>query len=405
MDDSMALDLYIGSLIGLAVGDAVGTTLEFCEPGSFTPVVDMEGGGPWQLQAGQWTDDTSMALCMAQSLIAVGGFNPKDQMDRYVKWYKEGYFSSTGRCFDIGGATQDALGKYMDTGRSFSGSREEWTAGNGSIMRLAPVALYFAGDAAAATEYCGKSSMTTHGVQACVDACRLLGALIVGAVQKIDKEELLSPFFHPIRDYWEKKPLSPHIAAITAGSYKEKQPPTIKGSGYVVDSLEAALWAFYKSSSFKEGLLLAVNLGDDADTTGAVYGQLAGAFYGFENIPAEWKEKISKHDVIRNLAQKLYDQPYSVRLWKKEHEIVVLHDQVVVGAEQSYHLYLHSEEELDYTLVFEILDADGRVIRTRSKKTVYGNIYHMTYWLEQIEKMYPEVKNSIDQLREKAGWE
>ena len=307
---------YIGSLVGLAVGDALGTTLEFKTPGTFLPITDIIGGGPFGLKSGQWTDDTSMALCLAESLIECHGFHPQDQMDRYVKWYRHGYLSSTGICFDIGNTTEDALEKYIMTGQPFCGNDDAHSAGNGSIMRLAPVPLYYANDARLAMKYCGESSMTTHGTKECVDACKFLGALIIGAVRGVDKEKLLMPCYHPITDYWDTEKLSPAIQQIAAGSYKSKQPPEIKGTGYVVDSLEAALWAFYHSDTFEQGALLAVNLGDDADTTGAVYGQLAGAFYGIDKIPKRWRDILSHYSVIEELAKKIYIQSALVKAAK-----------------------------------------------------------------------------------------
>ncbi len=151
------------------------------------------------------------------------------------------------------------------------------SAGNGSLMRLAPVPLFFVEQPAEAIERSGESSRTTHGAQTAVDACRYFGGLIVGVVQGVAKEELLSDRFAPVQEYWRKNKLVGEIDEIAAGSFKERKPPEIEGSGYVVKCLEAALWAFYNSNSFREGCLLAINLGDDADTTGAVYGQLAGA--------------------------------------------------------------------------------------------------------------------------------
>src|ERR1035437_5610419 len=124
---------YRGCFLGLAVGDAVGTTLEFKRPGSFKPIKDMTGGGPFGLKPGQWTDDTSMALCLAESLIEKKGFDPADQMRRYVRWWKEGHFSCTGRCFDIGNATRTALSRFVETGEALSGSTDPKSAGNGSI--------------------------------------------------------------------------------------------------------------------------------------------------------------------------------------------------------------------------------------------------------------------------------
>ena len=294
-----------GCLLGLAVADAVGTTLEFKPPGSFLPITDMVGGGPFNLLPGQWTDDTSMALCLAVSLVEKG-FDLDDQMQRYVRWYQEGYMSSNGRCFDIGNTVRQALHQYQQTGNPIAGSTHPHSAGNGSIMRLAPVPIYYHRQPTAAITRAGESSRTTHGATAAVDACRYFSALILGALQGLDKDILLAPFYTPQPDYWQKQPLMADIAAVANGSFKEKQPPDIKGSGYVVHSLEAALWAFYHSDTFREGCLLAANLGDDADTTAAVFGQLAGAYYGEAGIPQQWRAQVTGHDDIVRLAAQLH---------------------------------------------------------------------------------------------------
>jgi len=308
---SHRLAIYRGALLGLAAGDALGTTLEFKTPGSFTPIEDIVGGGPFGLKAGQWTDDTSMALCLAESLVERRGFDPVDQLARYVRWFREGHLSSTGVCFDIGSTTRSALVRFERTHEPYCGSADPSTAGNGSIMRLAPVPLFFAARPREAVERSGQSSRTTHGAEEAVDACRYLGALLVGAVNGASKEELLAEPFEPVERLWSEAPLTPRIASIAAGSFKRRNPPEIRGTGYVVDSLEAALWAFCRSDSFREGALLAVNLGNDADTTGAVYGQLAGAFYGESGIPAEWREKLAMRAVIESLADRLYTLAWS----------------------------------------------------------------------------------------------
>lgn len=293
---------YDGSLLGLAVGDALGTTLEFKAPGTFTPITDIVGGGPFHLEPGQWTDDTSMALCLADSLIQKQDFDPVDQLERYVRWYREGYLSSIGDCFDTGNTTRAALHRFEGTREPYCGSTNPHAAGNGSIMRLAPVPLFFASNPAEAIEKSGDSSRTTHGAAACVDACRYMGGLIVGAVNGVDKDTLLSKLYSPAPEYWQANPLCPAIHDIASGSFKDKNPPSIRGSSYVVESLEAALWAFYKAKNFREGALLAVNLGNDADTTGAVYGQIAGAYYGYSGIPEHWRSIITKADFILGLA-------------------------------------------------------------------------------------------------------
>ena len=292
-------------MLGLATGDAIGTTLEFSPPGSFEPIEDMVGGGPFGLEPGQWTDDTSMAMCLAESLVEKGGFDAEDQMQRYVRWYRKGYLSSTGKCFDIGYTVSGALRRFESDSDPFSGSTDPSSGGNGSLMRLAPVALAFASDPEQALHKAGESSRTTHGAPEPIDACRYYAGLIVGACQGCSKNELLSSYFSPVDAHWQRDELSPKISQVAAGSFKKKQPPEIIGGGYVVHALEAVLWAFWNTENFKEGVLRAVNLGDDADTTGAIYGQLAGAFYGVEEIPKGWREQLVMSERIIELSDQL----------------------------------------------------------------------------------------------------
>ncbi len=299
---------YEGSLLGLAAGDALGTTLEFKAPGTFDPLTGIVGGGPFQLPKGAWTDDTSMALCLAESLAACNGFDAADQMERYIRWWREGHLSSTGFCFDIGSTTSQALMSFIRTEDPFSGSTSPRAAGNGSLMRLAPVPLFFAADPEKAVAMSGESSRTTHGARTCVDACRYYGGLIVGALAGASKEELLAPRYAPAPGLWAREPLCPEVDAVAAGSFLRKEPPQIVGSGYVVQSLEAALWAFSRSTDFRGACLRAANLGYDADTTAAICGQLAGAYYGVEDIPAEWRECLVQESLIRGLADRLCEQ-------------------------------------------------------------------------------------------------
>ncbi|HXH20980.1 MAG TPA: ADP-ribosylglycohydrolase family protein [Dehalococcoidia bacterium] len=297
---------YTGSLLGLAVGDALGTTLEFRAPGTFEPIGGIVGGGPFRLAPGQWTDDTSMALCLAESL-AECGFDPLDQMRRYVRWWREGYLSATGTCFDIGNTTRAALSHFERTGEPIAGPTDERSAGNGSLMRLAPVALYFHPDSDRVAHFCGESSRTTHGALEAVDACRLYGVMIAAALDGRSKDDLL----RLAESVAERLRLSQAVREVAGGSFRRKAPPEIRGSGYVVDSLEAVLWAFFSTDSFEEGALKAVNLGDDADTTGAIFGQLAGAFYGQSGIPAAWLEVLAMRPYIEELAERLMRGPGS----------------------------------------------------------------------------------------------
>jgi ADP-ribosylglycohydrolase len=300
-----ATDRYRGAILGLAAGDALGTALEFARRGTFEQITDMVGGGPFNLRPGEWTDDTSMALCLAESLIACQGFDPVDQLTRYVSWKREGHLSSTGRCFDIGNTVGAALARFERSGEAFPGSVDVFSAGNGSIMRLAPVPLFYASDPETAIARAADSSRTTHGAREAVDACRYLAGLIVGAVQGRSKDELLEPLFAPVPGLWEREPLAPKIRDVAAGSFLRRPTREIRGTGYAVESLEAALWAFALAPSFRDGALLAVNLGDDADTTGAVYGQLAGAYYGVDAIPEDWRARLALPNVLETYAQGL----------------------------------------------------------------------------------------------------
>lgn len=302
----MNQDQYRGALLGLAVGDTLGMPVEFKTPGSFTPITGLISGGRFNLNPGQWTDDTSMALCLANSLINCQGFDAADQMKTYVRWYKAGYQSSTGYCFDIGSTVRTALDIYIQTGQPYAGSEHPRTAGNGSIMRLAPIPLAFSANPTIAISLAAASSRTTHAAIEAIDGCRYLAALIIGALQGQPKELLLANHYSPLPTGWTT-PHTEKIAALAAGSFKDKNPPAIRGTGYVVDSLEAALWAFYHSDNFAAGALLAVNLGEDADTTGAVYGQLAGAYYSASGIPAYWLANLYQKSYIQEVADKLFE--------------------------------------------------------------------------------------------------
>ena len=248
-----------------------------------------------------------MALCLATSLLEREGFDARDQMERYVRWWREGYLSSTGRCFDIGTTVRAALSRFERDGDPYAGSTDPNSAGNGSLMRLAPVAMYYAADVEDAVEMAASSSITTHGAREAVDACRYFATLLVGALEGDDKETLLSPNYWPVWWDQEPEPLAEKIARIAEGSFKDRNPPDIRGTSYVVDALEAALWAFDHSQDFCEGALLAANLGDDADTTAAIYGQIAGAYYGAESIPVAWRDQLTMAAEITSLADGLHD--------------------------------------------------------------------------------------------------
>ena len=292
------IDKFRGALLGLACGDALGAPVEFKKRGTFSAVTDMQSGGVFNLKAGQWTDDTSMALCLATSLIECQGFDAYDQMQRYCKWKNEGYLSSTGKCFDIGIATSLALSSFKKTGNPFSGNSDPSKAGNGCLMRLVPIALYFYTDFNLTKTMAANSARTTHGARACVEASQLFGAMLHLALNGASKLDVLL-------QHGCKSLNSERLQEIANGDYFNKLENEIKGSGYVVDSLEAALWCFYMSNNFENAVLKAVNLGDDTDTTAAICGQLAGAFYGESAIPKRWLNTLHQYEKIADLAEKL----------------------------------------------------------------------------------------------------
>jgi ADP-ribosyl-[dinitrogen reductase] hydrolase len=292
-----------GALIGLAIGDALGAAVEFRSPGSFSPVTGYRDGGPHRLAAGEWTDDTSMALALADSIAA--GWDLNDQADRYVHWWQSGKYSVTGRCFDIGITTRDALATYVKCADAFtSGDPSERASGNGSIMRLAPVPIRYAALYPDRLEELSRlateSSLPTHASEQCIAACRYLAIVLAGLIHGEDREQVLSPGWEPLKRLNEVMPLHPLIQEIALGSYRQKQPPEIVGSGWVVKSLEAALWAFHNANTFEEAVLKAVNLGDDADTTGAVCGQLAGAYWGESAIPSSLRAGLAHQEMLES---------------------------------------------------------------------------------------------------------
>lgn len=298
----MQTNRFRGCLAGLACGDATGTTVEFKRRGSFTPVTDMVGGGPFALEKGQWTDDTSMALCLAASLLEQHGFDAKDQMDRYCRWHQQGYMSSNGRCFDIGTTVSQALRVYQASGEPFCGSTDPYSAGNGSLMRLAPVPMYYANDPDKAILYAAQSSKTTHGATECIEACMLFAHMLIGALQGKSREAIL---FEPNNLTLSLTLSTPKVRAIATGDYQNHRYEALTGSGYVIESLESALWCFLHSNSFEQAILLAVNIGNDADTTAAICGQIAGAFYGYQAIPESWRDALTMREQILAMSDQL----------------------------------------------------------------------------------------------------
>ncbi len=304
----MAIDVQdaaLGAIVGLAVGDALGAPVEFLKPGTFAPISGYREGGILNLPAGCWTEDTAMTLCLAESLIACGGMDPLDQLQRYVRYWREGYLAPTGVCLDIDTTTRRSLEVFLRTGSVEAAPVAGLMPGNGSLMRVAPVPIFFAGDPARTVEEAAAMSRTTHAAPESIDACRYCAGLISGAILEAPVSALSAPLYEPVEGIWESARLCSPIADVVAGSFLAREPPEIRAQGGAVECLEAALWAFAHGRSFPEVVLAAVNLGDDADTVGAVAGQLAGACYGLSGIPTEWQERLYRHQEIIRTAVNL----------------------------------------------------------------------------------------------------
>jgi ADP-ribosyl-[dinitrogen reductase] hydrolase len=289
-------DRAVGCFLGLAVGDAIGTTLEFQQRDTYPDLTDMVGGGPFGLRPGEWTDDTSMALCLAESLLAHPGLDAHDLMSRFLRWWRNGENASNGRCFDIGITTREALARFLETGNPVAGSTHPRSAGNGSIMRLAPVAVRWWGDRAEAARVARAQSTTTHGAASAVAACACFAELLIDGIVTGDKAAALAARYSA----------EPTLGPVAAGSWKGKARSEIRSGGYVIETIEAALWSVGNAGSFEEAILLAANLGDDADTVGAVTGQIAGALWGSSGIPQRWLDRLAQRHRLEDIADRLF---------------------------------------------------------------------------------------------------
>lgn len=284
-------DRALGAMVGLAVGDALGTTIEFTGKPRYALLHNIVGGGPFRLRPGQWTDDTAQALALADSLTHDPNLDARDLMDRFVAWHRRGDYSCTGTCFDIGNATRASLDRYEQTGDPVAGSTSDAASGNGALMRLAPVAIRHWNNPERLREVSDRQTRTTHGSPATVRCSRLFADLLAQAISGLPLNAVLE---------------SPSAEAIEGG-WRGLERDAIEGSGYVVRSLQAAVWAVARTTDFPSAVLLAANLGDDADTTAAITGQLAGAIYGLSGIPPEWIAVLAWRERIEEAARTLFD--------------------------------------------------------------------------------------------------
>ncbi|PGH03601.1 hypothetical protein AJ79_07330 [Helicocarpus griseus UAMH5409] len=309
-----------GSIFGVAVADALGGPVEFRSRGTFPTVTGFLHNQTYNVPPGTWTDDTSMTLCLAQSLIDSNGtFVPQAALRNYINWYQNGYLSATGECFDIGGTTTTALliwGEYFerltcldkdDPNGHVAGQPDidkalkfERFCGNGSLMRVAPIGLAYSDNIDLALTNATLSSNVTHPYPICAECCVIYTKLIVQSLNGVGKDGLAEAIANTT---FVNEKIKQRLSRYTSlQDWETRDVSDIKSSGYVISTLEAALWAFFRTSTFRDGALEAVNLGYDADTVGAVYGGLAGAYYGVEDIPTEWVEGLQKRELVDQIA-------------------------------------------------------------------------------------------------------
>lgn len=291
---------FQGVLQGLAVGDALAAATQYRRPGSFAAVGDLLGGGPFELPRGAWSDDTAMALCLAESLAETGGFDARDQVARYTRWQREGYLSASGQCLGISANTAQALAAAQWRAQPYAGSHDPKQLHPEALSRVAPVVMYAFAQATQAVELAADAARTTCQAPLVLDACRLLAAMLHAALRGEPRAQVLSP--SPA--VFGARALRPQLVAIAASRCDGAEPPA-DANGDALAVLTLARWAFGSSTSFREGALRAVNLGGHSDVIGAVYGQLAGAFYGIGAIPRGWREALVNSELIAQLADRL----------------------------------------------------------------------------------------------------
>ena len=285
------LDSDIGMFIGLAIGDALGAPLEFQparDPKNY--ITKYMTGGAHNVTKGEFTDDASMALAMADAFIQASGFNPTLIMDNFLKWKNEGAYSPRGIMFDCGNTVHKALCKYeKDKSNPFTGDTSPMSAGNGGLMRLAP-ALIFAQSEEEAANLARETTRLTHGANEALFYSEIFARELFGRSIKDEYRE-------------HKHPLNIAREDVMSG-------------GYVKETYQAAWWAYETTDNFEDCVIKAINRGFDSDTTGAVAGMIAGCFYGYENIPVwmiedlQWNEEIIMYSrKLHNLAQERTNCP------------------------------------------------------------------------------------------------
>ena len=286
---------FLGALVGLAVGDAVAAATQYRQPGTFTPVGDLIGGGPFELPRGGWSDDTAMALCLADSLLATDGFDARDQVERYKRWQREGYLSATGQCLGITASTARALAMANWRRQLFSGSHAPHQLDPEPLSRVAPVVMFALAAEQEAVQLASEAARTTCQAPAVLGACRDLARALFMALSGQPKPRILAAVSAAVRPR----------AAPGGSAARTRQRERTRANETVTDSLSIALEAFATTGNFREAVLHAANHGGHSDVAAAACGQLAGAHYGVAAIPAPWRDCLLQRSVIETYADRL----------------------------------------------------------------------------------------------------
>jgi ADP-ribosyl-[dinitrogen reductase] hydrolase len=282
------LDRSCGALLGLAVGDALGAPVEGRARGSYPRLVDYLAGGTHDLAAGEWTDDTALAICLAESLLARGRLDERDALERFLRWYRAGENGCGGRTIGISERTRRTLEDF-ERSRDLAAAARVGNDGNGCIMRLAPIAIFHRADAEMARDAAARQARLTHTADTAIAATQGLVTLLLVALEGGDRDAVLA---RALREH--------------GSDFRSLPRDAVSAAPRAHDTLEAALWCISRADDFEAILIEAVNLGGDADTIGAVAGQLAGAIFGASAIPARWRSGLYSAEQIGTLATRLH---------------------------------------------------------------------------------------------------
>lgn len=299
--------------LGLAIGDALGVPVEF-RSRSFLKdysITTMTGYGAWNQPPGTWSDDSSLTFCLAESLV--NGYDLNDIGEKFVKWFKQGYWGAHHKLFDIGGTTREALWRVANgLDPHYSGEFEEDSNGNGSLMRIIPASIYFHDlDNETLLERIREVSGITHAHFRSVLSCFIYSKFVIELFKGLEKKQAFTQAIQDINSFIKTKEFNPDetilFKRILENEIMSVEEDLIQTSGYVLHTLEASIWCFLNTQSYGEAVLKAVNLGEDTDTTACVTGGLAGLYYGNNALADEWRQKLAREKDIINLAADFTD--------------------------------------------------------------------------------------------------